>query len=422
MRGAPSADAAVGMEVYVTDGAPCTGRAKALDSDFRVQEYLSLEGLQSERGEGYVPLYRVEKRGIDTMHLAKELAAVLKSRVSYGGLKDKRAHAVQYITPTSSRALSPARASSEGWEATLEGFLPRPLSRGQVVANSFELILRDCCSEVGERANDALETSAGHRLPNFYGHQRFGLRGVGTHRVGREIVKGRFEEAVRLLLCEPRERDSSEAGEARQAFREGRYEEGVGLLPRGQEEEASVARALARRPGDWIGALRSVPVKLRRLYVQAYQSYLFNRTLSRALRSGLDISSYESGDNWSRLGEDGLTLSRVGGVRDPPEQGAVPMVQIPGFAIRDYGSRFDACLKEVLEEEGVTGGEFYVKEMLEASAEGGFRVPHLLVAGTSAESGPGTATLKFTLAKGQYATVFIREVLKPADPANAGLA
>jgi len=98
------------------------------------------------------------------------------------------------------------------------------------------------------------------------------------------------------------------------------------------------------------------------------------------------------------------------------------MVQMVGYAFRDYGSRFDRRLAAVLESEGVDPGAFYVKEMQEVSAEGGFRRPHLAVRDASWSIDGNTTAIKFTLGKGQYATVLVREILKPRDPVASGLA
>jgi tRNA pseudouridine13 synthase len=202
----------------------------------------------------------------------------------------------------------------------------------------------------------------------------------------------------------------------------GRHGEGISLLSSGRDVEKKVAKEVSRHPGEWVRALRRVPLKLRRLYVQAYESYIFNMTLSRALAVGEDISRLQTGDNWAETIEGGLVTLAPRGVGDTPTEGAVPMVQLVGYAFRDYGSRFDALIKEILEAEGVSPGWFYVKEMQEVSVEGGFRRPHLALCDASWSMEGSTARLEFSLAKGQYATVLLREILKPKDPAASGLA
>lgn len=422
MIAVPDAERAIGIETYASTGAPCRALAKSSEEDFRVEESIPELEITNEDRPDYYPLYRVEKRSIDTLHMEKSLSEALRSRLSYGGMKDKRAVAVQYATPTSTKSLRPARVVREKFTAQLVGFIPRPVSRGMVRGNRFTIVLRGCCTDMAARIEEVFALARSRRLPSFFGFQRFGAREVGTHLIGKALVRQEFEEAVSLMLLKPRTTDDEATRTARSAMADGRYAEGANMLPVHQDVERMVARRLSSEPEDWTGALRAVPMKLRRLYVQAYQSFIFNRTLSLALLKGLDISTYEPGDNWSEASEDGLATSQVHGVREQAPPFAVPMVQLAGFAYRNYGSRFDSCLEEVMTQERVSAKEFYVKQMQEVSAEGGFRRPHLAVGDASYSCAGDRAYLSFTLARGQYATVLLREVMKPADSVVAGLA
>jgi tRNA pseudouridine13 synthase len=418
----PEAERAIGIETYASAGAPCGALAKSTDEDFRVEEFIpSLEITKEDRPD-YYPLYRVEKRSIDTLHMERALGEAIRSRLSYGGMKDKRAVAVQYVTPTSTKSLRPARVVGEKFTAELVGFIPRPLSRGMIRGNRFTIVLRECCTDVAERVEEVFELARSRRVPSFFGFQRFGARGTGSHLIGKALVRQDFKEAVSLLLLKPCASDDEVTREAKMIMSDGRFSEGARMLSPHQDIERMVARHLSSKPQDWTGALRAIPMKLRRIYVQAYQSFIFNRTLSLALERGLDISRYEVGDNWSEASEDGLVTSRVRGVRDSAPSSSVPMVQLVGFAFRDYGSRFDSCLVEVMTQERISAKEFYVKQMQEVSAEGGFRRPHIAIEDELHVCTGDRAVLSFTLAKGQYATVLLREVMKPADPAIAGLA
>ncbi|MDA4120985.1 MAG: tRNA pseudouridine(13) synthase TruD [Thaumarchaeota archaeon] len=418
----PELDREVGMECYASSGPPCHALARMADEDFRVEELVSLEAVIPSSRPGYHPLYRVEKRSIDTMHMGDELSAALRSRVSYGGLKDKRAVAIQYVTTTNNKSDSPEVVTRERFSAKLVGYVPTKITRGSVIGNRFRITLRECCGEFRARAEEALELARLGRLPNFFGHQRFGASGVGTHKIGKAIVLRDFEGAVNVMLGPKREGDDA-AKEAREAMGRGQFEKGLRLLPPGQDSERAVANSLARNPSDFVKALRAVPPRLRRLYVQAYQSYIFNKMMSRALAQGLDISAYEVGDNWAEPSDDGLGTKRVRGVKDPVGPRAVPMAQLAGYAFRNYGGRFDALALQAMSEDGVSPKDFYVKEMQEASAEGSFRVPHIETMDAKfVVTDQLTATLEFALARGQYATVLLREIIKPEDPRHSGLA
>lgn len=409
---APEIEAAVGILAYATAGGRCAGRAKSSPDDFRVEERISVGEVRREPAPGYFPLYRVEKRGIDTMHMAREMSKELRGRVSYGGLKDSRAAAAQYVTPLSLRSATPERVAREKFSASIVGWVPRPLTRASVVGNMFQVTLRGCCEEVGQRIEDAFGAARERRAPSYFGLQRFGVAGAGTHLVGKAVVKRDFKAAVELLLGRA-EDEGAPAGAGPGS--------GVPAYARGRDVERAVAREVEAHPGKWVRALRAVPVTLRRLYVQAYQSYIFNRTLSRALLAGEDISVYVKGDNWAEVSEGGLVSSYARSAKAAPEGDAAPLIQIAGYAYRNYRSRFDAYVEETMEAEGVSPGMFFVEEMQEVSAEGGFRRPHIALAGESWEALGQTATLAFTLAKGQYATVLLREILKPTDPVAAGL-
>ena len=420
MKEAKGLEEGVGIGCYASSGPSCAARAKSYPEDFRVEERLLTLDVSEEELPGYFPLYRVEKRSVDTMHMSKELAVVLKSRVSYAGLKDKRAVAVQYLTPTSIRGERPKEVQGEGFAATRVGFVRHPLSRSSVAGNTFEITLRECCPDIGARVAEVIRLGEAKRLPNFYGLQRFGVSGAGSHRIGKAIVRAEFEEAVSLLL-EP-EGETEAARALKDALAKGDYEGMARLLPPGRDVERLVARELARHGGEWVKALRAIPVRLRRLYVHAYQSSIFNKTLTRAIVMGEDISLYERGDNWAETSEGGLLTLAPRGVRDSPSAGAVPLIQMVGYAYRNYGSRFDRIIEEVLGQEEVFPGQFYVKKMQEVSSEGGFRRPHLVVQAPSWETEDRKAHIRFTLAKGQYATILLREIVKPGDPAAAGLA
>ena len=379
-----------------------------------------MEDMKGEESPGTLPLYRLEKRGADTLHVSRRVSKHLESRVSFGGMKDKHAVATQYLTPTSTRSRRPEHIEEPSFKADLIGYITRPFSRRSVLGNSFEITLRDTCAEVEARIVEAYNLCMQRRLPNFFGLQRFGTRDPVTHLVGHALVGGDFEAGIRYLLSEPRAGDEAVVREAREMAASGRYDEALRAFTERQDLERMAARRLVEKPGDFLGAFRALPIAIRRFFVHAYQSYLFNRCLTKALLGSLDISTAVAGDNWCQLAPDGLTVGDVRGAREEPTEGALPLIQLVGYSYRDYGSRFDRAVMEVLEEEGVTPREFYVRDAQEISAEGGFRRAPLTARGLSYQLSGMNATLSFTLARGEYATTLLREVLKPSEPFSTG--
>jgi tRNA pseudouridine13 synthase len=416
----PQVDIDSGLLAYSTAGGRHQGSLRTNFQDFQVQELIALKDVVQERAPGLVPIYKVTKAGIDTPHVVREIASVIKSEVNFAGLKDKNATVVQYVSARSSRASAPAEIRGTRFEAQLVGF-SRPVTRGMLTGNRFRILV-ETSEDIGGEIEACFKACAERRVANFFGYQRFGLKGGVNRRVGKAIVEKDFTRAVALILCEPRDGEEESAGEARRLCGEGKYAEAVPLFSARQDLERSVASSLARKPDDPVGALRRIPIPIRRLLVNSYQSYLFNLALSRALEEGVDISSAMPGDNWARLKGGGLTVGSVHGVKeDLPEDGAaVPLLQIVGYAYRNYGSRFDEVLARVIKEEGVSPGSFYIKEAEEMSSEGGFRPAPLLSSDLSFEREGRGFVLEFSLGKGEYATVLLREVLKPEQPQVSG--
>lgn len=416
----PPADLESGLLAYSTAGARHEGRLRTSFEDFQVQELITLKDMVQAKGPGLVPVYKVTKAGADTPHVAREIAAMIKSEVNFAGLKDKNATVVQYVSARSTRAASPAELRGNGFEAELVGF-SRPITRAMLTGNRFRILV-ETSEDIGADIDACFRACKERRVANFYGYQRFGLKGGVNRRAGKAIVEKDFALAVGLILSEPREGEDERAREARRLCVEGRYGEAAAMFSARQDLERRVSSSLAQRPGDHVGALRRIPIPIRRLLVNAYQAYVFNLALSRAVAEGIDISSARSGDNWARLKEDGLTVGRVHGVREavPEDAAAVPLVQIVGYAYRNYGSRFDRVLAEVIKEEGVSPASFYIKEAEEMSSEGGFRPAPLLASDLSFKREGRGFVLEFSLGKGEYATVLLREVLKPEQPQLAG--
>ena len=250
----PDVERSAGIVAYATGSPPCGARMRTLEEDFRVEEVLRGEGLIStESSPGSFPLYRVHKRSIDTFHLERALTAILRSRIRFAGIKDKRASAIQYFTPVSTRSARPAVIDEPNFRCDPVGYLQSPLARSMIAGNRFRIVLRECCPDIGDRISETLRTSEARLIPNYYGLQRFGVRDVRTHRIGRALIQGRFEDAVRLLLLEPRSTDDEITAEARTMLGEGKF-----------SRRCSDASAFAGPGEDRCAETRKEPHRLRR--------------------------------------------------------------------------------------------------------------------------------------------------------------
>ena len=79
-------------------------------------------------------------------------------------------------------------------------------------------------------------------------------------------------------------------------------------------------------------------------------------------------------------------------------------------------TRFDFHIQKILFDEAVSTKDFLIKELQEVSIDGGFRNAMLSCTDYSLIDN----TARFTLSRGSFATIVLREIMKPNEPLLAG--
>jgi tRNA pseudouridine13 synthase len=379
MRTTVSEELAMGMEEYATPGAGTGGRTKTTPEDFVVSEVLvdDSKKLFLRKGSAGYPVYVLCKWNSGTMEARERVQWATGISMNALGLKDKKALTYQFLSARKKAESPPAEVEEETFRASLVAETIRPLKKVDLLGNFFRVRIHSFEGSIADvdRMGGLLDAGS---LPNYFGSQRFG-RDKPNQKVGEAMVKRKFAEAAKLLL----------------------------------DEELPDAEA--------IGALRRVPLALRRLIVQSYQSYLFNRMLSRVLKNAGSLPA----DSWMYICKGRrvpVVLERY--LRDPTEVATgyapVPLGQLPGFAFRNRHDQYSIAMEEVLEEEGLNPKDFFIKEMQELSLEGGYR-PASMVGWYKGCRIDQCAEIRLGLYSGCYATVFLRELMKPQKPTLSGL-
>lgn len=414
----PTIDISIGMDVYSTDIHGIAGSIKRTANQFIVEEVLdnTFDLAKKSDGDHEYPLYLLHKEGIDSAHAIKEIEIATGLKFKAVGLKDANAVTTQYISSIRKQRDAKNHVTTSHCSLELVGYTRKPLTKGKLAGNRFEIIITDFINDNVENSISKLQHVLDkNRIANFYGYQRFGSSRAVTHLVGREIVKRNFKKAVELFLCHPGKNDDEETRSMREACRDGKFSEVLKIMPSQMDLERILIQELVNS-NDPAKALRKLPITIRRLLVQAYQSYLFNKSLSKVVKDGYDIGSANNGDVCFYVKNDNIvTMKRYDANADTIQLPAIPLV---GFAFRD-DNRFGSIVRSVMEEENVSKNDFYIKEMQEVSVEGGFRQASLSCKQFSYIKDK-SLKLNFFLHKGCYATVLLRELMKPVDPINAG--
>jgi len=443
----PDCEVEIGIETYATKTKGIGGKIRVFPKDFVVKETLingsvACDNVQLDRsGEGEHLVCVLKKEKWDTLLAIREIARNLKvglRRIRFAGIKDKDALTYQFISIWNISPTEVRRLRINGIELIPFAFSRKPISINELLGNYFHITIRDIENEaidlVRYTSYEMMELGG---APNFFGHQRFGIRRPVTHLVGRCIIRGEFEEAVKTYLAYSKF-EAPRVRYARRALSEDwDFERAIQNFPKNLIFERTILRKLSVRQ-DFVGALRGVPNRLVRLFVQAYQSYLFNRILSRRIRLGIPINEAQIGDyvvktNENSLPSDEITTtneSNIMHVNSELKSGKASLViPLMGFNTVFSGGVQGEIERKVLEEEKIELKDFLIKEMPELSQVGGFRtavapIGHLNFSEIFKDKqdafSPGALLLNFDLLKGSYATIVLREFMKPSDPILSG--
>jgi len=274
------------------------------------------------------------------------------------------------------------------------------LSKKEMVGNHFRI-------KIDGASNELAKFNEFDKILNFYGYQRFGSRRPVTHRIGRSLIQKDFAGAVDLLLSFTSEYDKDENTKLRELMDDkSKYPEALKIIPKGMDLEKIALKEMIEH-GDPVKALRALPLSIRRFFVQAYQSYIFNQTLSMSLDAGEELFFPQSDDVcYNKNNELGKFEN------DPSQRLSIPFV---GYSYYKK-TRFHYYIEKILRDEGITHKDFFSKEIQEISSEGGFRNSSIKCDDYEVKDN----IVSFSLSRGSFATIVLREIIKPENPLTSG--
>lgn len=404
---------------YLTASVPgLGGRIKVRPEDFVVEEV----PLYAASGKGTHTYFKIEKIGLATMPAVQQIARALGKPahdIGYAGLKDADALtsqwlSVEHVDPARVQALEVPRIRIV--EVTRH---TNKLKLGHLAGNRFRIRIRDVGEPQADQARTAMEVLAKRGVPNYFGAQRFGARG-DTWAIGRAMLRGEFAEALDLMLGTPGEHDYGQVRRARELFEAGDYEEAARAWPYPFFNEKRLCRMVIKYKGNAERTFRAVDKQMRRFYISAYQSQLFNQIVAARLNT---LDKLMNGD---------LACKHINGAIFKVEDAAVEQPRCDEFEISPtgplYGHRMTPAEGEPgrMEQALIESEHMKPDEWLEGpthQVRGGrrplrFRPHNATTAAGSDDAGP-YIEVAFQLEAGCYATTVLREICKTEGPSIA---
>jgi tRNA pseudouridine13 synthase len=395
---------------YLTRDFPGVGGSiKHRAEDFFVQEV----PLYEPSGEGEHVYCEIQKVGLTTFEAISRIAKALgvpSREIGYGGMKDARAvtRQVLSIAGTTPEAVMSLRLPDLNmlWAARHGN----KLRLGHLKGNRFAIKIRDVEPTDVLKLRPAIDELTRRGMPNYFGEQRFGRRG-DNDLLGAALVRGDAAGLLAQLLGRPdRENDPPRVADARAAYDAGELERALDLWPGGMER-AVLARLV--KTGKPEAAARSVDHKIRKLWVSALQSRLFNDVAARRI------------DSLGRLMHGDLAYKHENGACFRVEDVSVEQPRADAFEISPTGPLLGSRMtepageplgieQEVFARYGLSARDFRSAELGRVrGARRPLRVrPEAVELAAGVDEFGAHITVAFTLPAGSFATVFVGELTK----------
>ena len=290
-------------------------RLKEKPEDFIVNEITNIK----LKKKGNYSIFLLKKKNYTTEKAVQTIANKLnipRKFISYAGNKDKVAITTQYISIKNAKI---KELELKDIRLDFKGYLDKPILLGDLKGNEF--IIKVITDEKLKKIN---------KMVNCFGEQRFSKN---NKEIGKLIVKRDFKRAVDFII---------------------------------KNNEEQVKEYLSKKPTDYIGALRKIPLKILKLYVHSYQSYLWNEMAAKS--------------------------------------------NVKTLPIIGFGTEVTKDIQKILEKEGINSRDFIIKQIPELSSEGTERDLFVDIKNLEIEKIEKGYIIRFILPKGSYATETIKQI------------
>jgi tRNA pseudouridine13 synthase len=360
-------------------------KLKQIPEDFIVKEvsYIRLENNGKLENSGRFLYYTLLKRNKNTLDVVKELARKLnvkEKQIGFAGSKDKHAVTEQMISISGVSKNIIETVKVENVTLKFIGKGNEPVCLGDLQGNNFEIVVRNL-------PNDAeLPRFNTDHITNYFDEQRFSENNV---KIGRCLVRKEFKKAVELV------------------------------------DDENCQRHLVKYNNDFIGSLKKISLRLLRMYVHAYQSFLWNESVTKYLehKSKKPTTTGKPPVNIPVEKADFKVIKKVKYSQgkfvfvDMYKEVKIPLI---GFDEIKCTNEIDEIIKEMMNKEQITFHDFIIKQIPEISTEGEFRnifvkVEKLQISTVSDDElneGMKKVKVSFNLPKGSYATIVIKSLFK----------
>ena len=383
--------------------------------DFIVEEVINIPEEENEQWE--YNLYILIKKNIENLsaisYISKKFKVPLKD-IGYCGLKDRHGITTQYITIPKKYGI--VELNEKNLKVKLVKKYPKMLKIGALIGNKFKITIRDIKKEeilmVGENIRNL---NIG--IPNYYDEQRFGSVFSGKF-IAKEYALENYEEILKIILTMYKKSEKKTIKDLKRYIKTnwGEWGKVYNYIKENNIKSrmfVNIIKSL-KNGAPYKDTLKYIDNRLKKLFVSAYQSYLWNETLKEYLKNNIDKDNrvyleYSCGSYLMYKSIDKYVLEEL-------KDKKLPTIAF-GVDYSKYGEDIKKTINKVLKKEKISQNQLHNLNNLgnmTISERSCIFFPNNLNYGKfkndELNRGKYKISLSFQLNKGSYATMVVKRL------------
>lgn len=406
------------------------GKTLDIREDYKIQSF-------SEELKDRYTTFNLIKTNRDTFEALRKISKALKipyGIINYSGLKDKYSISVQKISIKGDYIDKLKKLNLR--DIFIRNIHPtkKPVKLGSHLGNNFTILIRNIenSKNLRIRLEKQINFLSNFGFPNYFGLQRFGSYRPNSHTVGRYILEGNFKKAFEEFVSTIYTTESDESKLVREEFRNDRdFEKAYANFPKKLNYERNMLYYLIQNPDDYEGTINTIPSDLKKLLISSFQSYIFNKMLSLRVEKGFPLFKPIKGDVISILDDYNGNVTYVKYIYGESydkylkkaldlNRAAIIMPIIGNTTDLELFPLMKSLFEEITKRERIDKYILSSKLNTEPEMRGAIRtitakpIALKMLKFTEDDLNPGKKKVKldFSLQKGSYATMLIREFIK----------
>ena len=253
-------------------------KLKQTPYDFVVEEIPNIDIFKEKKEHAIFILEKQEMDTFEALRLISNNFLISLFEIGYAGLKDKHGLTKQYISiPTKYNITS---KKIEKIKLEFVGYCNKKIKIGDLKGNKFIITVRNIQKGDTPGIYSRAKTISEIGVPNYFDSQRFGSV-IHKEFIARYLIQKNYEQAVKIFLTKYLKKERKKIKDEKRKI----------LVSWDNFEKIDIKNNVFKsvineykKNKNWLVAYKKIPPNLRELFLNAYQSYLWNECLKEIFK------------------------------------------------------------------------------------------------------------------------------------------